>query len=130
VLVVDDLQELGSELEDAVGPGHEVVRVTSRLEVLRYLKQHDVALVITGLVLETGDYRDGLSLLSSARQRNRHAQAIVVASYSTPEACLAAVQAGVFDYVERNSPGIAFVELLKRKVALALEYERTLAGSR
>src|SRR5437867_2428180 len=122
ILVVEDVEELAEELERAVGPGHSVFCAGSRTQALRALEEEVFDLVVTALVLETGDYNDGVSVVRAARQKNPVAQTILVCSYSTPEACREAIRAGVFDYIERNSPGIDFYELLRWKIALALYF--------
>ena len=120
ILVVEHVEELAEELRAAVGTGHETIPAASRSDALRVLQVDIVDLVITALVLETGDYREGLDVIRAARERNPAVQAIIVTSYSTPATCREAIGVGVFDYIERNSPGLDFFEFLRCKIALAL----------
>jgi DNA-binding NtrC family response regulator len=126
ILLVEDLSELRQELRSAVDASHETCDACSAREALGRLDEQAFDLVICALVLETGDYmEDGLAVVRKATRSVPPAHAIIVASYSTPRTCVDAIEAGVYDYVERNSPGIDFVRLLRHKVSSALARPRT-----
>ena len=120
ILIVEDVAELAEELRSAAPEGHELVSIASKEGAVEYLKEISVDLVVTALVLETGDYQDGLTVVRTSRQTSSTCKAIVVSSFSTPETCLEAIRAGAFDYIERNSPGIDFVGFLRWRMSIAL----------
>jgi DNA-binding NtrC family response regulator len=120
VLIVEDLPELADELRTAVPFGHDVVAATSKREALGALAEHAADVVITALVLDTGSYGDGVAVTRAALERHSACRVIVVSSYSTPESCVAAIDAGAFDYIERSSPGIDFARVIRWKIAAAL----------
>jgi DNA-binding NtrC family response regulator len=129
ILIVEDVAELREELRRAVDAEHDVFGAASAAEASSFLHSSAVDLVITAMVLETGDYTDGLGVVRSVTARNPAARAIVVTSYSTPEMCVKAIRAGVFDYIERNSPGINFFEVLRWKIRLAVHSAAPAAAS-
>jgi DNA-binding NtrC family response regulator len=120
ILIVEDAEELADELRTAVGPDHEITVLTNSGEAIRFIDANPIDLLVTALVLETGDFEDGLRVVSAARRSHPAPQAIIITSYGTPETCVQAIGAGAFDYIERNSPGIDFVQFLRWKVSLAL----------
>jgi CheY-like chemotaxis protein len=124
ILIVEDVRELAEEMRSAMGTGHDISFAARSSEAAQRLQDAQVDLVVTALVLETGDYRDGLRVVEAAHDSPRPVPVIVVASYSTPEVCGRAIRAGAFDYIERNSPGIDFVEVLRWKAAQALHPHR------
>ncbi len=121
ILIVEDVLELAEEIARAAPAGHEVVTAVTTHEALRMLEHDRVDLVVTALVLER-DFQDGLQVVQAALKVSPTCQTIIVTSYGTPDTCLKAIQARVFDYIERNSPGIDFIELLRWKMCLALSF--------
>jgi len=128
ILLVEDVADLATELQASVPEGHEIIVAISRSEAVGLLDREPIDLVVTALVLEAGDYSDGLAVTRAAADRPLPIPAIIVASFSTPETCLKAIQAGAFDYIERNSPGIAFERLLGWKISKALASRESAAG--
>jgi DNA-binding NtrC family response regulator len=127
ILLVEDVSELRQQLRSALDPAHETCDAVSARDALRRLDEQPFDLVISALVLETGDYQeDGLAVVRKATATVPPVPAIIVASYSIPRTCVEAIEAGVFDYVERNSPGVDFVRLLRHKVSSALAQPRKL----
>jgi DNA-binding NtrC family response regulator len=119
ILIVEDVAELAEELMRAAPHGHELVRAASTAEAIARLNDERVDLVVTALVLER-DFEDGLKIAKAAAARVTPCPAIIVTSYGTPQTCGAAIRERAFDYIERNSPGIDFGELLRWKMSLAL----------
>jgi len=120
VLIVEDLAELADEMRAAVPADHNVAYAKSRQAALAELDRTAADVVITALVLETGDYEDGVAVTRAALVRNPACRVILVCSYSTPDTCIAAIRAGVFAYLERNSPGLDFAAMLRWQVVTAL----------
>lgn len=120
VLIVEDLPELAEELEAAVPAGNDVVLAVRSQDARDELSHRSADVVITALVLETGDYEDGIRVIDAALKSNPACRVIVVCSYSTRETCVAAIRAGAFAYIERNSPGIDFPAMLRWQVLAAL----------
>ncbi len=118
ILVVDDDPELREDLEWAAsGRDRQVVTAASAKEAIQKLEDDDFDLVVTDLRMET--QVAGLQILQFAKGKNAHTQVILCTAYGTVQVGLEAMQYGALDYVERNSPGIDYLAMIRQKIELA-----------
>ena len=122
ILVVDDEPELREQLEIiAKGYDREVFPASSDKEAALLIVQNEFDVVITDLRMGESETA-GLEVLKAAKKKSIHTQVILVTVYGTPEISVETMRLGAFDYLERNAPGISFLEMLKAKIDLALEF--------
>ena len=122
VLVADDyLPFLEEARQLALGTSIEVSTARSSQEAVDALKAGAFDLVITDLFMETNNPKDGFAVISEAKKSD-FTQVIAITAYGTPEICLEALRLGVFDYLERGTPGGHFRALLRTKILQALEF--------
>jgi DNA-binding NtrC family response regulator len=128
ILVVENEPSLREDLEWAVqGSGREVATAQNAKEALQRIGEEDFDVIVTDLRMETVDA--GLEVLKAAKTKDIDTQVIVCTAYGSPEISVKTMGEGAFDYLERNSPGTDFLEMIRHKVALALTFrEATLAG--
>src|ERR1039457_3789524 len=126
ILLVEDTLELLAELRSALPPLSTIRESSSAAEAILYLAENAVDLVITDMTIETGDYKDGLSVIEAARARDPDTQVIAVTSFATREISIAAIRHKCFDFLDRNYSGIDFLEKLRWKVRLASQYREAL----
>jgi DNA-binding NtrC family response regulator len=123
ILVVDDEPGWRALLQwIARGEGRRVLAAESGEQAIRLIRQHDFAVIVTDLKMETDTA--GLDVLKAAREKDMRTQVIVSTAYATPEIGVETMRLGAFDYLERVAPGIDLPAMMRSKVALALEFRQ------
>jgi two-component system response regulator HydG len=123
ILVVDDEPGWRALLQwIARGEGRRVLAAESGEQAIRLIRQHDFAVIVTDLKMETETA--GLDVLKAAREKDMRTQVIVSTAYATPEIGVETMRLGAFDYLERVAPGIDLPAMMRSKVALALEFRQ------
>lgn len=121
ILVVDDEPELKGQLKWAAsGEDREVMSAESAEEAIQLIKENVFDVVVTDLKMKT-DYA-GLDVLRAAKEKDIYTQVIVVTAYGTPEVSVQTMRLGAFDYLERNAPGTDTLDMVARKIELALQF--------
>lgn len=123
ILVIDDdpmllkgLTQIGASL------GAQVSDARDAESAQRMIADGSFDVVVTDLCLEGDDPKGGLDVIRAVKAKDPFTQVIVVTNYATPEVNLDAMDQGAYDFVERDSPGIDFKGMLRRKIAQAVEY--------
>ncbi len=115
ILVVDDDQGIRELLEIILaGEGHEVVGVQDAIRALNICRKKGFELIITDLKMPR---MDGLEFIKAVKEILPDAMFILVTAFASGETALAAMNLGVYDYIEKGFD----VEDFKKVVACALE---------
>ncbi len=115
ILVVDDDQGIRELLEILLaGEGHEVVGVQDAIRALNICRKKGFELIITDLKMPR---MDGLEFIKAVKEILPDAMFILVTAFASGETALAAMNLGVYDYIEKGFD----VEDFKKVVACALE---------
>ena len=123
ILVAEDDPDSLDQLRWAVqDTGREVFSADNASEAIRLIQEHNFAVVVTDLRMETKDA--GLRILQAAKTKNLQCQIILVTAYGTPEISVKTMRMGAFDYLERNAPGSNFLIMVREKVRLALDFRK------
>jgi DNA-binding NtrC family response regulator len=121
ILVVDDVPELRSQLKWAAeGTGREIFEADSGKQAIKLIQEHNFDVIVTDLKMETETA--GLDVLKAAKEKDILTQVIVITAYGTPAVSVDAMRLGAFDYLERSAPGTEPLEMIRRKIPLALDY--------
>jgi DNA-binding NtrC family response regulator len=121
LLVVDDDPDSAELLRDAlVRKGHEAVACTSPQAALDRLRQDDIDLVVTDVLMEG---MSGIELCKEIRTSHPDVLTIVVTGHGSLEVAIEAIRAGAYDFVLKP----VAIEALDIAVTRALEY-RALKG--
>ncbi|MBM4046429.1 MAG: response regulator [Planctomycetes bacterium] len=109
VLAIDDQPEVLKEIEKAVastrGPDgklYDVVSLTSHVEALKRLKKERFDVVIADMVMGPKE-DEGLAILRKLTEGS--AITIVLTQHASIPNCVAAMQAGAWDYIEKAPAG-------------------------
>src|SRR5512132_1722560 len=112
ILVADDEASIRHVLSLVLqGEGYEVRAVSNGEEALAELEARDYDAVISDVRMPR---IDGLAVLQRALARQPDLTFVVMSAYGQPEAALAAVAAGAFDYVSKPFKPEEVVLVLKR----------------
>jgi two-component system response regulator AtoC len=112
VLVADDEASIRHVLSLVLqGEGYEVRAVSNGEEALAELEARDYDAVVSDVRMPR---IDGLALLQRALARHPDLTFVVMSAYGQPEAALAAVAAGAFDYVSKPFKPEEVVLVLKK----------------
>lgn len=100
LLVIDDEQEMLVSYEKILArAGHRVHAFQTAETALQQLNQtHSLSLIICDLKMPG---MDGMSFLSTVRERHPHLPVIMVTGYGTLETAIEAVKMGAFDFIEK-----------------------------
>jgi DNA-binding NtrC family response regulator len=121
ILVVDDESDLRGQLKWAAeGTGRELFEADSAQQAIKLIQESDFDLIVTDLKMETETA--GLDVLKVAKEKDIFTQVIVITAYGTPAISVEAMRLGAFDYLERSAPGTEPLEMIRRKIPLALDY--------
>ena len=121
ILVADDEPELCRALSKLlVRNGYSVLTAGDGEQALALLRQHDVHLVLTDLVMPR---MGGLDLLKAGKVLSPGTEFVVITGHGTIEAAVDAMKLGAYDFVEK--PFSSAVAL--KTVHKALEKQRLLA---
>lgn len=99
ILVVDDEDaHARATAESLEKVGYKCIVATGWREALRHLRQGNVDIVVTDLVMKE---MDGLEILKAAREKVPGIQVILVTGYGTVETAVKAMQNGAFTFLEK-----------------------------
>ncbi len=124
VLVVDDEAGILESLERIFArEGYEVLLAAGGEEALELIRQQDVDVLLTDLMMPG---LDGAALLKAAKTIQPDVEVIVMTAYGTVEAAVAAMKQGAYDFVTKPLKRAAIV----RTVSKAIEKRRLVAENR
>jgi DNA-binding response OmpR family regulator len=110
VLVVDDNPRMLGLITRWLGrAGYHVTGVTTVQEALTALADHDLAWVISDLLLPTGD---GMDILSSARAQQPQAKIIIMTAFGSEATRQRALACGAHAFLSKPFSGAALLALL------------------
>ena len=127
ILIVDDVDELRDQMKwtvEKMTPRPAVPLANSAEDAYAIIENEEIDAIVTDLSMEK--YDSGIEVLKRAKAKNPNTQVIVVTAFGKPDVSVKIMEEGAFDYVERNSPGLNFLEVLRFKVGLALDYKSRL----
>jgi len=114
ILIVDDEQGMRELLEIMlVREGYSVVAAADATIALQFCRDEIFDLIITDLKMPN---IDGLSFIREAKKISPGAMIILITAYASAETALAAMQEGVYDYIEKDLA----IDDLKRIISNAL----------
>lgn len=128
ILLVDDSPEWRADMEWAAkGLDRDVATVQSAGEAIRKIAQENFDIVVADLQIpqEAGgipETEGGLAVLKAAKAKDVYTQVIVCTAAGTQAISVKAMRFGAFDYLERAAVAISHLQMLRRKIELALEF--------
>ena len=123
ILVVDDTPDSLEQLKWAASNGgREVFLASSAKDAIDLIKMHNFDVIITDLRMETP--LAGFDVVLAAVDKDIYTQVIVITAYGSPDVSVKALRLGAFDFLERSTPGLNTLEMLKHKISLALNFRR------
>ncbi len=130
LLVVDDDEEIRSQMKWALNTDYDVTFAEDRVSALRAVSEHrpPVVLLDLGLPPNPGNPTEGMAALSEILSRDSLAKVIIVTGQGEKTNALQAVGAGAYDYLAKPAQVDELKVILKRAfqvAALEREY-RTL----
>jgi len=130
LLVVDDDEEIRSQMKWALNTDYDVTFAEDRVSALRAVSEHrpPVVLLDLGLPPDPGKPTEGMAALSEILSRDSLAKVIIVTGQGEKTNALQAVGAGAYDYLTKPAQVDELKVILKRAFHVAsLEREyRTL----
>ncbi|MBE0598662.1 MAG: PEP-CTERM-box response regulator transcription factor [Desulfuromonadales bacterium] len=119
LLVVDDNEEIRTQLKWGLGKDYQVLQAGSRKEALTLLEQHRPRVVTLdlGLPPDTAGWSEGLACLEEIRQRALETKVIVITGRGEREVALQAVQGGAYDFYQKP------IDLAELKVILQRAFQ-------
>lgn len=113
VLVVDDNPRMVTLITRwLVRAGYHVTGVTTVQEALAALAEHDLAWVISDLMLPTGD---GMDILSYARTQQPQAKIIIMTAFGSESTRQQALACGAHAFLSKPFSGEALLAMLSRE---------------
>jgi len=131
LLIVDDDEDIRSQLKWAVCNDYEVVLASDRSSALEAFRAHkpSVILLDLGLPPAPASPAEGLATLSELLAADAHAKVIILSGQSERANALRAVDAGAYDFLAKPPDTAELKVVLKRATEMAC-MERELAGLR
>lgn len=127
VLIVDDRPELMRYLRKAVSSAADVVlEAVNFNEAVERIENNKIDLVITDIVLNAAENKDGFRVLRAAKDKDFKTQVIVITSFGSEKLSVEAMSLGAYDYVERNDPTINIINHLRKLAVEAIEFKKSL----
>jgi DNA-binding NtrC family response regulator len=120
ILVVEDKADARRNLVWAAESFADVGVAANANEAVGLLNKQRYDLVVTDLKMEESE--SGMDVLRAAKRNDPHTQVIVITAFGSPDVSVRAMREGAFDYIERDRPGLDFLEMLRHKIRLAIEY--------
>lgn len=119
LLIVDDDEEIRSQLRWALAEDYEPLLAGDRLAALKTSSEHKpaVALLDLGLPPRPADPDEGLATLASLLQQNASVKVIIVSGQGEKANALRAIEAGAYDFLSKP------VELEELKVILRRAFQ-------
>ena len=101
LLIVDDDEEIRTQMKWALGQDYEVLLAGDRAEALEAFNSHRPAVTILdlGLPPRPNEPEEGLAALSSLLALDRTAKVIIISGQGEKENALRAVGAGAYDFL-------------------------------
>jgi two-component system, NtrC family, response regulator len=125
LLIVDDDEEIRTQMKWALSPDYEVLCAEDRLGAIKAFKgkQPVVTLLDLGLPPFPNECQEGLAALSSLLDTDRSAKIVVISGQGEKENALQAVGAGAYDFLCKPVD-MEEVKLLLRRCIYVAELER------
>ena len=123
ILIADDTPELRNQLVWAAKKleNIEIDEADNHEEAKTKIDNSNYDVVITDLKFESSE-EEGIEVLKKAKEKDIYTQVIVITSYPTPQLGIEAMKLGAFDYIERTAVGTDVLDMVYRKIKLALEF--------
>lgn len=101
VLIVDDDEEIRTQMKWAVSPDHEVAVATDRPSALDAFRKHhpEVVLLDLGLPPCPNDTSEGMAAMAGLLTLDRSAKIIIISGQSDRENAVKAIGAGAYDFL-------------------------------
>jgi CheY-like chemotaxis protein len=112
----------------ARAPGRESVTAASAREAREKIEEQDFDVVVTDLRMETWDA--GLDVLKAAKKKDISTQVIVCTAFGAEKVSTQVKAFGAFEYLERLTADVDFLDILKSHITTALECAVRLRRSR
>ncbi len=125
VLIIDDDEEIRTQMKWAVAPDYEVAMASDRSSALSAFVKHRPAVVLLdlGLPPSPNDTREGMSTLAALLTHDRSAKIIIISGQSDRENAVKAIGAGAYDFLCKPLD-LAQLKLLLQRCVYVSELER------
>jgi two-component system NtrC family response regulator len=132
LLIVDDDEDIRSQMRWAMGEDYEVVLAEDRLSALENFRSHrpSVALLDLGLPPHPGNPTEGMATLSAMLGLDSMAKVIIISGQGERANALQAIGAGAYDFLNKPVEMEVLKTLLKRAyhvTGLEREYRKSAA---
>jgi two-component system NtrC family response regulator len=118
VLIVDDDEDIRSQMKWALGEEHEVALAEDRLSAMETFRNHrpDVVLLDLGLPPHPGNPQEGMATLSALLGLDSLAKIIIISGQGDRANALAAIGSGAYDFLNKPVEMTELKVLLKRAI--------------
>ncbi|MEM9237427.1 MAG: PEP-CTERM-box response regulator transcription factor [Verrucomicrobiota bacterium] len=133
VLIVDDDEEIRTQMKWAISDDYEVLMAGDRVEAMRLVKEHrpEVVLLDLGLPPHPHDSTEGMVMLSGIQEHARETKVIIISGQADRTNAVRAVGAGAYDFLCKPVDMTQLNTLLERCVYInELEREYRLGEAR
>lgn len=135
ILIIDDDEEIRTQMKWAVASDYEVTLASNRQEAFERFRANpaQVVLLDLGLPPSPNDTREGMAILAGLLTLDRQLKVIIISGQSDRENAVRAIGAGAYDFLCKPVDVAQLQTLLQRCVyvsALERDYRALEAGSR
>jgi two-component system NtrC family response regulator len=125
VLIVDDDEDIRTQMKWAVATDHEVVVAADRRSALEAFRKHrpEVVLLDLGLPPSPNDTSEGMATLAGVLTLDRSAKVIIISGQSDRENAVKAIGAGAYDFLCKPLD-LGQLKLLLQRCIYVSELER------
>ncbi len=125
ILIIDDDEEIRTQMKWAVAADYDVALAGDRIEAIKCFREHrpQVVLLDLGLPPNPNDTTEGMATLAALLTLDRNAKIIIISGQSDRENAVRAIGAGAYDFLSKPLD-VEQLRLLLQRCVFVSELER------
>lgn len=125
ILIIDDEEEIRTQMKWAVAADYDVALAGDRVEAIKGFREHrpQVVLLDLGLPPNPNDTTEGMATLAALLTLDRRAKIIIISGQSDRENAVRAIGAGAYDFLSKPLD-VEQLRLLLQRCVFVSELER------